>query len=123
MKRVVKLNNELTYEERNLLSVAYKNLVGAHRSSWRVISSIEQTAQGSEWKQQIVKEYREKIENELKDYCREVLAFDDALAELDSLDEDFYKGERKDVHELIIHCTVDFPFIHYRRHSSDAIAP
>ncbi|CAF2186155.1 unnamed protein product [Rotaria magnacalcarata] len=50
-------------------------------------------------------------------------AFDDALAELDSLDEDFYKGERKDVHELIIHCTVDFPFIHYRRHSSDAIAP
>ncbi|CAF4025934.1 unnamed protein product, partial [Rotaria magnacalcarata] len=91
MKRVVKLNNELTYEERNLLSVAYKNLVGAHRSSWRVISSIEQTAQGSEWKQQIVKEYREKIENELKDYCREVLAFDDALAELDSLDEDFYK--------------------------------
>ncbi|CAF4336168.1 unnamed protein product [Rotaria socialis] len=73
MKRVVKLNNELTCEERNLLSVAYKNLVGAHRSSWRVISSIEQTAQGSEWKQQIVKEYREKIENELKDCCREVL--------------------------------------------------
>ncbi|CAF3455226.1 unnamed protein product [Rotaria socialis] len=73
MKRVVKLKNELTCEERNLLSVAYKNLVGAHRSSWRVISSIEQTAQGSEWKQQIVKEYREKIENELKDCCREVL--------------------------------------------------
>ena len=29
-------------QERNLLSVAYKNVVGARRSSWRVISSIEQ---------------------------------------------------------------------------------
>ena len=32
---------ELTNEERNLLSVAYKNVVGSRRSSWRVISSIE----------------------------------------------------------------------------------
>ena len=34
-------NLELTNEERNLLSVAYKNVVGSRRSSWRVISSIE----------------------------------------------------------------------------------
>ena len=32
----------LTNEERNLLSVAYKNVVGAKRSSWRIISSIRQ---------------------------------------------------------------------------------
>jgi hypothetical protein len=29
-------------EERNLLSVGYKNVIGASRSSWRVISSFEQ---------------------------------------------------------------------------------
>jgi len=42
MKKVTESNSELTNEERNLLSVAYKNVVGARRSSWRVISSIEQ---------------------------------------------------------------------------------
>ena len=42
MKQVTKMNSTLSSEERNLLSVAYKNIVGAKRSSWRVISSIEQ---------------------------------------------------------------------------------
>lgn len=73
MKKVTESNNELTNEERNLLSVAYKNVVGARRSSWRVISSIEQKTEGSERKQQMAKEYREKIEKELKDICQEVL--------------------------------------------------
>ncbi len=59
---------------RNLLSVAYKNVVGARRSSWRVISSIEQKTEGSERKQQMAKEYREKIEKELRDICGDVLS-------------------------------------------------
>ncbi len=42
MKEVTETGVELSNEERNLLSVAYKNVVGARRSSWRVISSIEQ---------------------------------------------------------------------------------
>ncbi|KAF3796003.1 14-3-3-like protein A [Nymphaea thermarum] len=33
---------ELTVEECSLLSVAYKNVIGARRASWRIISSIEQ---------------------------------------------------------------------------------
>jgi 14-3-3 protein beta/theta/zeta len=40
--------DKLASEERNLLSVAYKNVVGARRSSWRVISSIESKTEGSE---------------------------------------------------------------------------
>jgi len=73
MKKVIESNSELTNEERNLLSISYKNLVGTRRSSWRIISSIEQKAEGSECKQQIAKEYREKIEKELKNICQEVL--------------------------------------------------
>ena len=31
---------ELTVEERNLLSVAYKNVIGARRASWRIVSGV-----------------------------------------------------------------------------------
>ena len=41
MKQVVKQNAELSIEERNLLSVAYKNSVGSRRTAWRALSSIE----------------------------------------------------------------------------------
>ena len=42
MKQVATLDQELSVEERNLLSVAYKNVIGARRASWRIVSSIEQ---------------------------------------------------------------------------------
>ncbi|XP_074601428.1 tyrosine 3-monooxygenase/tryptophan 5-monooxygenase activation protein zeta isoform X1 [Brevipalpus obovatus] len=74
MKQVTETGVELTNEERNLLSVAYKNVVGARRSSWRVISSIEQKTEGSERKQQMAREYREKVEKELREICYDVLA-------------------------------------------------
>jgi 14-3-3 protein beta/theta/zeta len=73
MKRVTEMGSELTNEERNLLSVAYKNVVGARRSSWRVISSIEQKTEGNERKTRMAKEYREKVEKELRDVCNDVL--------------------------------------------------
>lgn len=73
MKEVTETGVELSNEERNLLSVAYKNVVGARRSSWRVISSIEQKTEGSERKQQMAKEYRVKVEKELREICYDVL--------------------------------------------------
>ncbi|KAL6478019.1 hypothetical protein MHYP_G00138540 [Metynnis hypsauchen] len=73
MKEVTEAGTELSNEERNLLSVAYKNVVGARRSAWRVISSIEQKTEGSDKKLQMVKEYREKVEAELRDICNDVL--------------------------------------------------
>lgn len=73
MKQITESSPELSNEERNLLSVAYKNVVGARRSSWRVISSIEQKTEGSEKKQAMAKEYREKVEKELTDICQTVL--------------------------------------------------
>merc|ERR1712110_302462 len=58
---------ELVNEERNLLSVAYKNVVGARRSSWRIISSIEQKCEKGEKKAVIANEYREKVEGIARD--------------------------------------------------------
>jgi 14-3-3 protein beta/theta/zeta len=54
------------------LSVAYKNVVGTRRSSWRVISSIEQKSSDDN-KRELAKSYREKIEKELQQICKEVL--------------------------------------------------
>nr|AAD48408.1 14-3-3 gamma protein [Homo sapiens] len=78
MKNVTELNEPLSNEERNLLSVAYKNVVGARRSSWRVISSIEQktSADGNE-KIEMVRAYREKVEKELEAVCQDVLSLVD----------------------------------------------
>jgi len=73
MKSCVKYNKTLTTEQRNLLSVAYKNVVGARRSSWRVISSIEQKYDNNEKKQKMAREYRQKIESELQAICDDVL--------------------------------------------------
>lgn len=74
MKKVTILNADLAQEERNLLSVAYKNVVGARRSSWRVLSSIEvkKSKEGSN-KEELPRKYREKIEDELCTVCKEVL--------------------------------------------------
>ena len=72
MKAVTEEGNELSNEERNLLSVAYKNVVGARRSSWRVVCSIEQKTE-EEKKQALSKGYKEEIEKELKDICNDVL--------------------------------------------------
>ncbi|XP_039053513.1 uncharacterized protein LOC120195610 [Hibiscus syriacus] len=41
-------NEEFTVEEQNLLSEAYKNIIGARRASWRIISSIELAPTGVE---------------------------------------------------------------------------
>ncbi|TWW75167.1 14-3-3 protein epsilon [Takifugu flavidus] len=75
MKKVAGLDKELTMEERNLLSVAYKNVIGARRASWRIISSLEQKEEGkaAEEKMKMIKEYRKVIENELKTICNDIL--------------------------------------------------
>jgi len=75
MKKVAKQNVELTVEERNLLSVAYKNVIGARRASWRIISSIEQKEEnkGNESHVKKIKEYRTKVERELAEICQDIL--------------------------------------------------
>ncbi|XP_019174043.1 PREDICTED: 14-3-3 protein 9 isoform X1 [Ipomoea nil] len=75
MKSVAKIGVELTVEERNLLSVGYKNVVGARRASWRILSSIEQKeeSRGNEQNVKRIKEYRQKVETELSDICADIM--------------------------------------------------
>lgn len=79
MKKVAKLDVELTVEERNLLSVGYKNVIGARRASWRIMSSIEQKeeAKGNELNVKRIREYRHKVEDELSNICNDILTIID----------------------------------------------
>lgn len=76
MKKVAKLDVELTVEERNLLSVGYKNVIGARRASWRILSSIEQKEEnkGNDANVAQIQDYRSKVENELTDICNDILS-------------------------------------------------
>eukprot|EP00271_Cylindrocystis_brebissonii_P006066 TRINITY_DN1861_c0_g1_i1.p1 TRINITY_DN1861_c0_g1~~TRINITY_DN1861_c0_g1_i1.p1 ORF type:complete len:252 (-),score=61.57 TRINITY_DN1861_c0_g1_i1:1261-2016(-) len=75
MKSLAKLDIELTVEERNLLSVGYKNVIGARRASWRILSSIEQKeeSKGNEAHVQSIRKYRQKVEDELDRICLDIL--------------------------------------------------
>ncbi|KAI7881542.1 14-3-3 protein [Lichtheimia hyalospora FSU 10163] len=75
MSRVAKLGQGLSDEERNLLSVAYKNLVTEQRESWRILSSIEkkEKSKGNEPHVAMVKDCRIKIENKIRRYCDDIL--------------------------------------------------
>jgi len=76
VRQVIEMDQPLSTEERNLFSVAYKNVVGAHRSSWRVMSAIENKMALDEQADNGVKEaqdYRTKIEDNLTKICHDVI--------------------------------------------------
>jgi len=75
MKKVAMLSQELSVEERNLLSVAYKNVIGSRRATWRILSSIEQKEESKGNANHVtkIKEYRDKVEKELQDICQDIL--------------------------------------------------
>mmetsp|Transcript_2473 Transcript_2473/g.8597 ORF Transcript_2473/g.8597 Transcript_2473/m.8597 type:complete len:154 (+) Transcript_2473:609-1070(+) len=78
MKALCKLDAvELSIEERNLLSVGYKNVIGARRASWRIVSSIEskeESKYGTESDTvKLIRGYKLGVEKELSDVCERVL--------------------------------------------------
>jgi hypothetical protein len=70
IKSLITLDASLSVEERNLLSVAYKNVVGTRRSSWRTINS---EAHPDAEEKALIEVYRAEIEKELDTICLEVI--------------------------------------------------
>ena len=68
-------NEELTIDERNILSVAFKNVVGTRRAAWRVISLIERKEKnkGAQQNSEKARNYKVMIEKELTEVCMKIL--------------------------------------------------
>ncbi|KAK7836369.1 14-3-3-like protein [Quercus suber] len=68
-------SEEPTVEERNLLSMAYKNMIDTRRASWRIISSIEQKEESRDNEDHVsmIRDYKSKIKSELSHICDEIL--------------------------------------------------
>ena len=101
-KEVAKQPQELTVEERNLLSVAYKNVIGSRRASWRVVTSIEQ--KGDSDKMEIIKDYKAKIEAELVEICNDILGIIEESLIPNSTSEEakvFYYKMKGDYHRYL----------------------
>jgi len=79
-------NAQLTSDQRNLLSVAYKNVVGAKRSSWRVLNEDNQLEDAEE----LMQKYKKRVEAELKEICTQIL---DVLKKLSDQNEERMKSE------------------------------
>lgn len=71
MKKLVErkssANQSLNVEARNMLSVAYKNVVGSRRQAWRSLESEKNQ------NEEELKAFKAMIEKELNDYCGEIL--------------------------------------------------
>mmetsp|Transcript_12163 Transcript_12163/g.27606 ORF Transcript_12163/g.27606 Transcript_12163/m.27606 type:complete len:256 (-) Transcript_12163:119-886(-) len=74
MKRVATMGAELSLDERNLLSVGYKNSVGARRQAWRAVHGMEtrEAARGPD-AVALIRDYRLTVEKELNEKCLDVL--------------------------------------------------
>merc|ERR1711957_964840 len=93
-------------EERNLLSVAYKNAVGSRRAAWRIITSVEQKekTKGNEEQAKYAKEYCGKVESELQKICDTILGLlDSNLISKSSTGESkvFYQKMKADYYRYI----------------------
>jgi 14-3-3 protein len=64
---------DITSDERNLLSVAFKNLISSKRTAWRTISAIEQNPKYQKFADSLGN-YKRQIENALYKDCENIIA-------------------------------------------------
>eukprot|EP00444_Apocalathium_aciculiferum_P036362 CAMPEP_0183485742 /NCGR_PEP_ID=MMETSP0370-20130417/179583_1 /TAXON_ID=268820 /ORGANISM="Peridinium aciculiferum, Strain PAER-2" /LENGTH=239 /DNA_ID=CAMNT_0025679049 /DNA_START=80 /DNA_END=799 /DNA_ORIENTATION=- len=112
MENVVKLGGEPSVEERNLLSVAYKNSVGGRRAAWRIITSVEmkEKSKGNEENVKFAKEYCSKVEGELQNICDTIIKLLDGnlIGKASSGESEvFYQKMKADYYRYIAEFTKD----------------
>ncbi|TVU24313.1 hypothetical protein EJB05_26744, partial [Eragrostis curvula] len=74
MKKLARMDVDMSAEERHLFSVGFKNTIGARRASWRILSSLEQKVTAGDQTGVMIDAYKRKIEDELRMVCNEILS-------------------------------------------------
>ena len=76
MKDIINYTNaQLTIDERNLLSIAYKNLTANLRASWRTVDTLQKKEALSSTRQQVklMRVQKDLIEKDLDKLCRDAV--------------------------------------------------
>ena len=77
--KFISQNSKLSNDERAIVSAAYKNLVGNKRADLRVLTAIEQKESRKQQTPEVnnslqyIRNYKLKIEKELRLYCSDIL--------------------------------------------------
>ena len=69
---ISKEDEDLDFEERNILSVAYKNAVGLRRIAWRAVKKAQTMYKDPAYVGHI-KQYLKRLEEECVDICKDML--------------------------------------------------
>ena len=75
---IMNIDQRLALEERNLLSVAYKNITNNLRASWRIVDTLEKvqaarSKNAASRQLQLIRHQREIIEKELTNVCKDIV--------------------------------------------------
>lgn len=109
--KIAKSVPAMTLDERNLLATAFKNYIGEKRTSWRTIVNIEANFDSINRKRDLCKDYRIKIEDELKKDCHDVIEIVDRhLAHSNDLENQmFYLKMKGDYFRYLAEFSCDTP--------------
>jgi 14-3-3 protein epsilon len=74
MKRLVKLSPVLDADEKNLLSVAYKNVIGSRRTPWRTIAALDGRSDKTTSMAELISQFKQRLESEIGEICNDIVS-------------------------------------------------
>ncbi|KAG7096993.1 hypothetical protein E1B28_004388 [Marasmius oreades] len=124
---IKKFGPRLTNDERNFLSVAYKNLTNTLRNSWRTVDTVGKLEASRPTvvarKVMLIQKQRVKIEKELSDVCKDIVHLLDSklLPAVEKGEERvFYSKMKGDYYRYLAEFSRPEDFEHYAKESLDA---
>lgn len=73
--KITRAEIEISLDERNLFYTAFRNCICARRNAWNPVSVLEEKEKHKveTWRVQVLKNYRDRLESEIREICNEVI--------------------------------------------------